>query len=185
LLKPGDSVAWIGLGGDGADGGGPLAQTGTGQDEVKTWYGQWVGSYYAWYEDVPGQPIQKAFGVNCGDTISAEVWQSGSPVHMWLEDFATGNYLSQTNNQISNGSTAEWIVERPTVNNSLPPLCDFRGVNFYSDEAWQNGTNYPLNNLPYNVITPMWSNNWSQVLATTGGLGSDGSFTVNWQAYGP
>jgi hypothetical protein len=184
LLKPGVSSVWVGLGGDGSDGGGPLIQTGTEQTEYQTWWGQWVAKYYAWYEDVPGQPQQYAFGVNCGDSITAYATSIGSPASMYLVDNTSNNYLYQTNNQLSNGSTSEWIVERDSVNGSLGGLADFHSATFSDSEAYQGGVVHYLNNLPYNTAY-MYSNDWSKLLASPGGLGGNGAFTVTWKAYGP
>ncbi len=183
-LKDGDSLAWIGLGGDASDGGGPLAQTGTGQDEYQDIFRRWVANYYAWYEDVPGQPLQRAFGVNCGDSIYARVSQTVNGALMYLSDNTNHNYLSQVNSQISNGSTAEWIVERPTVGSQYSALSDFNYVNFTSGYATQWGYYYNLYFLPSNQIY-MWNNIMSQILADAGGLGGNGDFTVNWHHSGP
>ena len=108
---------------------------------------------------------------------------------MVLTDGTNGHYLSHYVSPPSNGSTAEWIVERPTPqgSSSNPGLADFRSVAFTVCNALRNGSNVSLINLPNNQIT-MFSNDGGHVLALPGGLTPDGvgaDFTVYWQNYGP
>jgi hypothetical protein len=188
LLKTGYSNAWIGLGGDGLDGGGNLLQAGSESDEYQDGFGRFVTQYYAWYEDLPSQRTEQfAFSVNCGDQMYSDIYQYSSPIHMVIEDTTTGAYADKTNTNFSNGSTAEWIVERPTVSGAFPGLADFNYVAFQGCKAAKNSAYVSLIDLPHNYSN-MYSNNNTTVLASPGALsvGSNGTnFNVNWRNYGP
>lgn len=195
LLKTGYSVAWVGLGGDGNDGGGNLLQAGSSSYEYKDFTGRWVAGYNMWYEDFPTQGgTQGNFGVSCGDSMYADIWQysdSGAAANMFVEDLSTGEYLSSTNTHLTNHSTAEWIVERPGICSScaLPGLADFRWVAFTDCYALWNGSYTSLISLPHN-FSRMRSNNGSTILASPGTIYADSGdsgahFNVNWNSYGP
>jgi len=188
LLKTGYSNSWIGLGGDLLDGGGNLVQAESESDEYRDGFGRFLPQYYAWYEDYPNQGVeQRLFDVLCGDQMYADIYQYSSPAHMVVEDTTSGAYSDKTNTNLSNDSTAEWIVERPGTNNTLPGLADFNYVAFQGCKAAQNGAYVSLINLPHNY-SDMSGNDGATVLATSGVLsvGSNGTnFNVNWRNYGP
>jgi hypothetical protein len=171
-----------------------MPQAGTASDEYQDWLGRWVATYFAWYQDFPNEQNGiSPFGVNCGDTMQGEAYQDGSNAHMFIEDLTSNQYANHSNSNLSNGSSAEWIVERPKPHGatSLPGLSDFRWVSFWDCRAAQNGLYYSIVQLPsYNKLPIMWGNDWGTQLATTGDPSQDSgdpgaSFTVNWQHYGP
>lgn len=132
------SSFWIGLDGDGTK---DLVQAGTEQDAAE-FLGFVFSGYYAWSELLPNQPTENFVSdVDAGDEMAVEVWigtGSGSPnpngnrgsfritdvtqSQEWRFDTA----LSGTK---YNGTEAEWIMERPTVDGSLPELAAYLFAN--------------------------------------------------------
>jgi Peptidase A4 family len=176
----GYSNAWVGLGGDGYDGGGNLIQAGTESDESVS-SGKSTLSYYAWVEDYPNDPTEiYAFSVNCGDTMYADIWQdytNGNPTkaNMYIADWSKGIYWNAWNTStFSNGSTAEWIVERPWLQ-YWPNLANFNWVTFSSCYAVQNNNPVMLQDLPHNYSTIRSVTDANRVMASPGPIGVDGN----------
>ncbi|MEO7003314.1 MAG: G1 family glutamic endopeptidase [Ktedonobacterales bacterium] len=100
-----------------------------------------------------------------------------------------GNYNSHQFSDVTNGSTAEWIAERPSDIHGVPQhLADFRYMGFTDCQAEQNGTLKSVINLPHNYSN--MTTNEGQELASTGPLYADSGdggahFTINWLAAGP
>jgi hypothetical protein len=133
------SSFWIGLDGDGTS---DVIQDGTSQD-VFTFdflFGSWTfTNYYPWTEWFPlGEQQISNFTVNPGDEIFSEVWvgNAGSaptPTGAFgiclFEDLSTSTYtmvyIPVPSGVTFIGDSAEWIMERPTVNNSLPDLSNY------------------------------------------------------------
>ncbi len=109
------SSHWVGLGGDGNDGGGNLIQDSI---EANT-NSNGSHSYYAWYEIYPYESEQWLYNVNCGDTMyfyADSNYTLGNGAYMLVEDITSGVYTGTgIPGETSNGSTAEWISERPTL----------------------------------------------------------------------
>jgi hypothetical protein len=153
------SSYWIGLNGYGNPS--PLVQDGTEQDvtdyyvtvcipftSICTGEHYDVYSYVAWTEIVPQQPSEEVISsvaVDPGDEIYSEVWlgnpggfptAGGADGFFYIENLTRSEYtlfhqpIVTTPTDV--GSTAEWIMERPTVNGALPDLADY-GVASMSD----------------------------------------------------
>jgi Peptidase A4 family len=107
------SLTWVGIGGDGNDGGGNLVQAGTEQD-IDSNGGR---HFYAWYEDYPHDPVVQRlsnYAIGCSDYMYVEVYQGSSSETYYIDDYTTNDYTSPSESgYTSNGSTAEWIEERP------------------------------------------------------------------------
>lgn len=166
LLHNGTALEWAGIGGDGNDGNGNgyLIQSGTVVQEYSDFPGHWVLRYYAWIEDYPWNPsVIEKFSVNCTDTMYAVDWQdysNGQPTaaNMYIEDVSSGQYAQSTNTKaFSNGSTAEWILERGVDQWPSPQdLADFHYLNFTDCYAFRNGSGASPMNLPYNYSVMWW-----------------------------
>jgi len=133
------SALWIGL--DGA-GSANVVQDGTGQDvlsfvsDATTWI---IRSYYGWKEICCQEPEVRLsnFPVSPGDEINSYVWMAdssgnisayGNMAYFWFEDVTTGQYAYLSTPFTSgtfSGNSAEWIMERPTVNNSLTDIANY------------------------------------------------------------
>ncbi|MFL6451952.1 MAG: G1 family glutamic endopeptidase [Bryobacteraceae bacterium] len=133
------SALWIGLDGAGSDN---VVQDGTGQDAVTfdNGFGLWtIRAYYGWKEICCQEPEVRFSNlpVNPGDEIGSYVWMAdssknlnpfGGIAYFWFEDVTSGQYAYVTTNFASgvfSGNSAEWIMERPTVNNNLPELANY------------------------------------------------------------
>ena len=129
------SAAWIGVGGQGDP---TLIQVGSQHDSVA---GQ--ASYALWYEMLPADSVTiPMIVVSPGDRISATITLVDSNTNQWLikiSDDTTGKLFSQLFNYNSSRLTAEWIVERPTVNNQLSNLANFGSVTFNNIQATVGG----------------------------------------------
>ena len=118
----------------------------------------YFSTYYAWTEFLPQQKSEQvvsSFPIHPGDEIYSELWvatpcssSGGVPLPCWPYPSAGGSYAyfeieNLTTSQhtvipVPRGTTdvggyeAEWIMERPTVNGSLPDLADY-GTTFMYD----------------------------------------------------
>jgi hypothetical protein len=133
------SSVWVGLDGYGLK---DLVQCGTEQDAVETIFGT-LTNYYAWTEVVPNQLEQEVFSVNSSDLVFASVFvgdskgnidPSGGYAWFNVTDYTSGQSFVTPPTALGrthfNGSTAEWIVERPCLGNCntspiLPELANY------------------------------------------------------------
>ncbi len=120
------SAVWIGVGGFF---GHTLIQTGTEQDCVGG-----VPQYSAWYELLPSDSVSiDTMEISPGDNISASINLENAALNLWsitLSDLSTGQSFNQNFFYSSSKLSAEWIVERPDVNNMLSQIADFQNVTF-------------------------------------------------------
>jgi hypothetical protein len=185
------SFFWVGLGGDGNDGGGNLVQDGTASDVDANCN----HSRFAWYEDCctldPSINVWSGFNVNDGDSMYAYADSnhsiSGGNTY-FIEDFTTGQTAGANEwSYPSNGSTAEAIAERPTVNGGTSTLANFGSVTFRYTFELRNGSWAYMDQQPYNSMT-MWHSDWcpgcwgDYVLAYPGSMTLNGYFTVYYRA---
>lgn len=120
------SDVWIGIGGLTDD---SLIQTGTSQDSVDG-----AGVYEAWYELLPDYSITiTSINVSAGDEITTSISLLDAGTDQWLiqiADITSGQSFSQSFFYLSSRLSAEWIVERPTINNTLAVLANFGSATF-------------------------------------------------------
>jgi hypothetical protein len=118
------SAVWIGIGGQFDR---TLIQCGTEQDFVG---GQII--YSAWYELLPGRSFPvRSMDVSPGDQIQASIQALDATLGQWsinIKDVTTGASFQRTFSYASSQLSAEWIIERPTVNGVLSSLADFGKV---------------------------------------------------------
>jgi hypothetical protein len=171
------SATWIGVGGQFDD---TLIQTGTEQDSIRG-----VGTYSAWYELLPNAEVTIApLSVLAGDRITASISLLDPTANTWLieiHDFtgATGEQSFQNSFvYVSSMLSAEWIVERPRVNNVLRNLADFSQLTFTGCAATVGSKVVTISSIPSIQVT-MYNHNTE--LASVSPLASNGSsFTVNY-----
>ena len=142
------SATWVGIGGQSDK---TLIQIGTEQDSTD---GQPV--YFAWYEALPDYSIAiSEMSISAGDKITASISLTDSASNMWLvsiEDESKGQRFEKTLGYESSRLSAEWIVERPTINNLVGNLAQFSSVTFTSLEATVNGVTATVNNFPFSRV---------------------------------
>lgn len=154
-VKGSDSGLWVGLGGDNYDGGGNLVQAGTEQGYDISGF-----KYYnLWIEDYPYNSEQVIQGIqpNCNDQMYVYVssdYDVGGQVYYAVDDESQGFYYGQNFAwPLSNGSTSEWIVERPGSY-----LSNFGSATFTYCETGQHKSRTVeyVGQIPHNYAV-MWS----------------------------
>jgi hypothetical protein len=138
------SSAWAGLDGAPTVANQDVVQAGTEMDSLSMGSGT-ATNYYAWTEAYPQQPTaHEVFSVSPGDPIFVFVYVGDSkgnitPVgsYAWflIQDLTNG-HLFLGNTKLGSsfgflGTSAEWIVERPYVNNGFPQLSDYGSLLIY------------------------------------------------------
>jgi len=169
------SAAWVGIGGHTDE---TLIQTGTEQDSIDGEAG-----YAAWYELLPNDSVTiTTMNVSPGDRIKASINLVDSATNNWsieIDDVTTGQTFKQNFFYDSLRLSAEWIVERPAVNNSLSALADFGNVTFTDASATMSTNVGTISNFPFAQVTMQDRQN--RQLVTVSSLTSNGtSFTVNY-----
>jgi Peptidase A4 family len=169
------SAVWIGVGGQGDP---TLIQVGSQHDSVG---GQL--SYSLWYEILPADSITiPMIDISPGDRISATITMVDSNTNQWLikiSDDTKGLPFSQVLTYNSSRLTAEWIVERPTVNNQLSNLANFGSVTFTGIQATVEGKTGTLTAFPNFEV--LMQDRQNRNLVSVSSFSKDGSsFTVNY-----
>jgi hypothetical protein len=170
------SAAWIGIGGQSES---TLIQCGTEHDALG---GQAV--YSVWYEMLPENSITiMDMAIFPGDVITASIAKVTSPANSWriqVSDANTGQSFNQVFAYNSSQLTAEWVVERPTVNNKLAVLADFGSVTFTDAHAQLSSTTGTISGFANYAVA--MDNVQNIQLAGPSPLTVDGSgFTVTFQ----
>ncbi|MDN4600849.1 G1 family endopeptidase [Paenibacillus sp. F6_3S_P_1C] len=117
------SSAWIGI--DGYENSN-LIQTGTGHDWVNG-----KASYYAWWEILPDVETVIPFPVSPGDRIRATIYRINRTrwcitLHNLTQSWTFRTVQQYTGQQ----SSAEWIVEAPSVGSSISRMARISPVTF-------------------------------------------------------
>jgi hypothetical protein len=169
------SAAWIGIGGQ-FDG--TLIQAGTEQDSTN---GQ--GTYSAWYELLNFTVVTiDSLSVVPGDRIAASISLLDPTTSIWsIEIHDVTNERSFQKNVIYDSSmlSAEWIVERPTINNRLMTLADFGQVTFTGCTATMSSTVGTVSSFPHLQII-MYNRQNTQLVSVSPLTFNGSSFTVNY-----
>ena len=137
LLPPGFAATWAGIGGYNST---DLIQAGVGENSLIT--NPITGpQYYAWYELLPNAetPISGCTGdpsctVNPGDSVTVNIQETSTGSGQWAITLTDAGHWSWTHTvaYASSGSSAEWILEAPTVGLQTL-LADVGTVHFSSD----------------------------------------------------
>jgi hypothetical protein len=139
------SGVWVGIGGYGED---TLIQTGTEQEYI---HGR--GSYYAWYELLPAHLVRiPSLHVRSGDLIMASlslVSQNASTWSIEINDVTRGEQFKKIVVYNSSMQSAEWILERPLVNDAISTLANFGNATFTECKATISGVTGTLGNFSY------------------------------------
>lgn len=167
-----NEATWVGLGGYNSS---ALGQNGTNVN------GQ------AWWEVLPYAQVGMPLNATAGQKFKAETtWEpSNSRYKFWWYNTYTGAMTTLYRNEPSShydGSTADYIVERPRVSGSLTPLTNVGTVSFTrTGSATAGGGSGTAAAFPSASIE---MDNGSTVLATPGALNGAGAgdFGVTWKA---
>lgn len=169
------SAIWVGIGGTFTN---SLIQVGTEQDCTN---GQ--VSYYAWYELLPlNSRTLMDMIVSPGDRIAASVTMEDPLLDSWsvdIHNLANNQSFHQSFIYYADQLSAEWIVERPTVNGQLSSLADFSQLTFLNCTAIVNGSTEKTGNL--NFVQTLLQNRAGNPLVEISNITSDGSsFSVKY-----
>lgn len=175
-------AVWVGIGGQ-FEGDGTLIQTGSEQDSVS---GNAV--YSAWYELLPNDSVTiTSINVSPGDRMNASISLVNSASNTWLielEDITAGERFSQEFVYNSSMLSAEWIVERPTVDSTLSILADFGSLTFTDAKATSSTGAGVISSFPFSQV--IMYDRQNRQLVTVSSLTSKGSsFTVTFSGTVP
>jgi hypothetical protein len=170
------SSVWVGVGGYGEE---SLIQAGT---EQHCFNGKI--EYFAWYELLPAYIVRtQSVNVQPGDTVVVSINLLNQDQSTWqitIDNLSNGNHFEKTNIFYdSSQQSAEWIVERPTVENVISNLANFGNVTLTNCTATINGVNGSIKDFIYAPTIMVDSAN--NPLTSTSALSGDGSsFSVNY-----
>lgn len=173
------SSVWVGIGGQYDS---TLIQVGTEQDSLNG-----SENYYAWYEMLPSTEVTlSSIKVSPGDSVEASVNLVNANSNVWsisIQDVTSNGRFQEDFTYSSPKLSAEWIVERPEINNALTQLANFGSVTFIKCTADVSGKTGAITQFTHDDIfmTPQIINNRSVQLVNVSGLSNQGTkFTVNY-----
>ncbi len=169
------SGVWVGVGGYGEE---TLIQVGTEQE-----YMNGKSVYYAWYELLPDYLVRISnFHIRPGDTVTASISLINENTSTWaikLSDGTQGGRFEKVVVYNSSMLSAEWIMERPKVNDTISTLANFGNVTFTNCKATLNGVTETTGNFSYAHL--VMHNDEGTPLVSVSPLIGDGSvFTVSY-----
>jgi len=169
------SAVWIGVGGQFDD---TLIQTGTKQDSING-----HAAYSAWYELLPDAAVTvDSLSISPGDRITASISLFDLTTSTWLieiHDVTDGQSFKKILVYDSSMLSAEWIVERPIINNRIATLANFGQITFTDCTATIGGKLGTIRSFPSTQFTLYNRRNIELVTASV--LASGGSsFAVNY-----
>jgi hypothetical protein len=169
------SGVWVGIGGYGEE---TLIQIGTEQEYVD---GRSV--YYAWYELLPDYLVRISnFRVRPGDIITASISLINERMSTWsmtLRDITWGGRFEKVVVYNSSMLSAEWIMERPKVNDTISTLANFGNITFTNCKATLNGVTENLGNFSYAHLV-MHNEEEIPLVSVSPLIGNGSSFTVSY-----
>jgi hypothetical protein len=120
--------------------------------------------------------------VSPGDQIKASINLVDSVSNKWsieIRDATNGQTFQNDFFYYSSQLSAEWIIERPTINNMLRGLADFGSATFTDSYATIDTTVGTINSFPHSQVT--MHNRQNNPLVTVSSLDSKGSgFTIDY-----
>ena len=163
------SSVWVGVGGYGET---SLIQAGTEQHCENGRI-----TYFAWYELLPATITTiTTVEISPGDQITTSITLVDHAKNSWLitlVDQTTGESFQKTVTYDSTRQTAEWIVERPTVNNQISTLANFNQATLTDCSTTINGVTGSIKDFTYTKAVMVDS--MDNELVKTSALSSDGS----------
>ncbi|MCH6470203.1 G1 family glutamic endopeptidase [Sinomonas terrae] len=177
--EPAYSSIWPGIGG--MDQTNELIQDGTEQDAAAN--GQ---TTYFWFELYPIENQMEITNLvpNVGDDVATDIYWANGTADFTLCDYTQNTCVTGSQSSPAPGNTAEWIVERTSINGTLPDLANFNLVNFtnsyYDVDAMGNVEYTPANG----GDSVFMQDSAGYTMAYPGSLSPDGtSFTDYWESY--
>jgi hypothetical protein len=182
---------WVGLGGYGtfSNGGFGLIQDGTEFDTSGSPYGfyEWIGSNSAGGATTGVAAQHFSIGVGVGDHIYVSTTYAPSTgiATFYIENQTTGTQqtFKAKTAQWYDGSTTDWIVERPGPFGGQPGhLQNFNSVSWTGAEAFNTANDWVYLDSTHEQINITMKQNGT-TFAQTGGVGgaNGGAFTTTWE----
>jgi hypothetical protein len=179
---PGEASTWTGIGGYNTS---DLIQAGVAESSFPSL--PLLGDqYYAWYELLPASPVQltgckgdASCTVTPGDQVAVTITQNTGASNSWTISMVDANKWTWTDSNISytsSNSSAEWILESPTLEVSPITLAGVGTVHFGPYSSFSIGHGSPqtiAQGSPINLGMTLLGLGILQE-ATTSGLASDG-----------
>lgn len=150
---------------------------------------------YAWFEVWPWEPYEQRIPQLSnieGDLLFVHVRFTHNSTYnrgdmVWhVVDLNQGIDLTLTDERYGTNPDghAEFITERPVVDNALGKLADFGSVTYFEAQAASASGWRGVGNLPHYWHWMISDDGSSRVLAKPGAISSDGySFSINWSDY--
>jgi hypothetical protein len=175
------SAAWIGVGGYIGDE--TLIQVGTEQDSQNG-----AGAYSVWYELLHSSNSNvvtiSTMNVSPGDEMTASINLIDSNLSIWtveIADITNGHSFRHDFQYGSSRLSAEWIVERPTINGFISTLANFGKITFTNATVNMSTADQPIKSFPNTKI--VMYNRQGDALVSVSPITNDGStFTVTYLA---
>jgi hypothetical protein len=168
------SAIWVGIGGTfGHD----LIQTGTQQDSING-----VTYYSAWYELLPFDSVTITMDISPGDAITTSINLADPTLNTWsieVNDLSTGQSFNQDFVYDSSRLSAEWIVERPDINNVLSEIADFGSITFSNCTVVMNNQVGAFGYFP-SSRTFMYNRSGTRIADVSNYFNDGSSFTVEY-----
>ena len=169
------SSAWIGIGGYVDQ---TLIQTGTRHDSVNG-----SAKYSAWFELLPNYLATITnMSISQGDKIVASINLADKIKNEWtveIVDETNGQRFKQNFVYNSSRLSAEWIIEKPTINGSLSSLADFGSITFTDSKVTMDTKVGTISDFPFSQF--IIYNRQNTALVTVSSLFSNGaSFTIKY-----
>jgi hypothetical protein len=120
--------------------------------------------------------------ISAGDVITASISLLNPTTNTWfIEIHDNTNAQSFQKSAIYNSSmlSAEWIVERPTINNRLVTLADFGSITFTGCMAIIGDQSGTINSFPSVQVT-MYNRQNMELVSVSSLTSMGSSFTVNY-----
>ncbi|TMD16085.1 MAG: hypothetical protein E6J00_01300 [Chloroflexi bacterium] len=168
-----DELTWAGLGGLASS---VLAQDGTAMNVPG------LAQHQAWSEVLPDQGNVVAINIYgaAGYGFVAMTEHFSGYYEFYVYSYANGtSSVTYTYTSHYTGDSADFVIERGSHNGGLVPLSNFFYLNY--KDAWVNGTSsgHGVGNYQNQNIN-MFSSDYSHLLANTGSLSNNTTFTVSY-----
>ena len=137
--------------------------------------------YSAWYELLPVDSITiKTMDISSGDVIRTSINLTDPVSNTWsieVNDLSTGQSFNQDFVYDSSELSAEWIVERPDINNVLSEIANFESVTFSNCTLVMNNQVGALGYFP-SSRSFMYNMKGTRLVDVSSFLNDGSSFTV-------
>jgi hypothetical protein len=168
---------WVGIDGAGSN---DVLQAGTETDIFNIFFN--ARAIYAWWEWFPANEVAITnLPVSAGDTMYCLICGHSTNATVYMSNESTGVWtrfgITAPKGTTLVGNSAEWIVERPTVNGSITSLADYK-VEYFDEGIAGLSDVFRIVTLGSGTPVTMTGNNNAPLSVPT--LETDQLMKVNW-----